>query len=548
MRIHFNQGALVASGALGQNQRAMDNTLNRLSTGLRINRASDDAAGLAVSERMRSQVKGLNQATRNTQDAIAMMQIAEGALDEIHNILQRGRELALQASSDTLTSTDRSYLQQEVGALMEELDRVNDATQYNTKQLFGGGVDSDTATAITEGLQSHWLDAAEQLIQTQYGLSASNIPLKIILESGGAGGVAAYVQANYNVGTGKAVDGTMELHVDVDDFVPAYDASTNIDGGSAPFYSDRIIAHEMVHAIMGVTMDFYNLPTWFKEGAAELLHGAKERVDTDTTLAGGIANLASSASLAGGWAGDSAHYSTAYLAALQLDQDAVGGFSAILGSLQAGNSLDTAIASNTSYSSTADFIAQFDSGDYASAYTTMQSYSGTGAINNPNASASAVVPNGSGTATEDPLSGFIESWEPVSEPFKFQVGANAVDQVDQLEFSITAVSAQGLGLESVSVDGQTAAQGAISSFDSAIDLVSQKRADIGAFINRLEHAVNNLKNAETQQQDAESRIRDIDFAQASTDFSRQQILQQSGMAMLSQANQNSSYILNLLGN
>ena len=121
--------------------------MERLSTGLRINTAGDDAAGLAVSEKMRSQIKGFAMARRNAQDAISLIQTAEGALSESHNILQRLRELAVQSASDTLTDADRAQLQKEVDELVEELDRIATTTEFNTKNLLDGSVQDKSKEA-----------------------------------------------------------------------------------------------------------------------------------------------------------------------------------------------------------------------------------------------------------------------------------------------------------------------------------------------------------------------------------------------------------------
>ena len=137
MRINHNINSMITQGALYKVGLETGKTLNKLSTGLRINRASDDAAGLAVSEQLRTQVKGLNMAKRNAQDGIAAIQIAEGAANEVSDMLQRMRELAVQSANDTLTSTERSYINVEFTALQNEIDRVSEATQYNTQELIG---------------------------------------------------------------------------------------------------------------------------------------------------------------------------------------------------------------------------------------------------------------------------------------------------------------------------------------------------------------------------------------------------------------------------
>ena len=140
MIINHNIMALNAWRGLGQTNSALSKSLEKLSSGMRINRAADDAAGLAISEKMRGQIRGLNQAVRNAQDGISLLQTAEGALNETHSILQRMRELAVQAANDTNTSADRSQIQQEVNQLITEINRIGNTTEFNTQKLLNGSL------------------------------------------------------------------------------------------------------------------------------------------------------------------------------------------------------------------------------------------------------------------------------------------------------------------------------------------------------------------------------------------------------------------------
>jgi flagellin len=137
-RINHNVSAMITGNALRNADRSMTKSLERLSTGLRINRASDDAAGLSVSEQLRSQVSGLNMGSRNIQDGIALINIAEGALNEVEASIQRMRELSIQAANDTLTSVERSYVDIEISQLSREIDRITSGTQYNSQNLLDG--------------------------------------------------------------------------------------------------------------------------------------------------------------------------------------------------------------------------------------------------------------------------------------------------------------------------------------------------------------------------------------------------------------------------
>ncbi len=157
MRINHNVSSMTTQGSLFKTNRSLNKNLEKLSTGLRINRASDDAAGLAISENLRSQVNGAKQARRNAQDGISVLNIAEGAANEVSSILQRMRELAVQSSSETLTDNERKYTDQEFKQLNSEIDRIASVTNYNGMKLvsdastdrFGGG---STGSAL-------WVDA-----------------------------------------------------------------------------------------------------------------------------------------------------------------------------------------------------------------------------------------------------------------------------------------------------------------------------------------------------------------------------------------------------
>jgi len=146
LRINYNLAASAAQRGLAASQDSYAKQAEHLSSGLRINRASDDAAGLAVSEKLKNQVRGLNQAQRNAQDSISLIQTAEGALTETHSLLARMRELAVQSSNDTLTASDRANLNAEFTQLQAEVDRIATSTQFNTALLLNG---SGTATALT---------------------------------------------------------------------------------------------------------------------------------------------------------------------------------------------------------------------------------------------------------------------------------------------------------------------------------------------------------------------------------------------------------------
>ena len=196
MRINHNITALNAYRQLSVNNIGVNKSLEKLSSGMRINRAGDDAAGLAISEKMRGQIRGLNQAVRNAQDAISMIQTAEGALNEVHSILQRMRELAIQAGNDTNTDSDRAEIQKEINQLTSEINRIANTTEFNTQKLLnatsgtvtgpgsGGGGGTDATSFNNEILANTGIT-----LNGSYNSSQGDITLTIRVVSDGEDGV-----------------------------------------------------------------------------------------------------------------------------------------------------------------------------------------------------------------------------------------------------------------------------------------------------------------------------------------------------------------------
>lgn len=510
MIINNNLPALFSYNRLARNNEQLSKSLERLSSGLRINRASDDAAGLAISEKMRAQIRGLDQATRNTQDGISLIQTAEGALNETHSILQRMRELAVQAANGTNTSSDRMHIQKEIDQLKTEIDRISHTTNFNGKKLLDGStaalvstdkqttqvfmrdgltttsqfgqkisgsgnfgltieatpglnqvqktniftviggsapgtealdttklsdieqfrdangnfilsqpqtitivqgdgkttsftitgsdtlgdlrdkmnsaianglgqaditgsadadkfvsyVTSGDSNPIMYGLKNGWLEMAEKRILQYYGIQGTGQDLTVKFYSKATGGIAALVSSMTNpldhLPTGGRAS-NQELWIDTTDFMPAV-FPDGTSPNAPPFYDDRIIAHEMAHAIMSVNMNWNDVPTWFKEGTAELIQGADERVAVD--IGPGGANIAAvMATVNAPWVQTSENYSGAYIAVRYLDSlvaahlGAGHGIKDVIAGL-ATQDMDTVINTTTGLANTAVFTAQ----------------------------------------------------------------------------------------------------------------------------------------------------------------------------------------------
>ena len=211
MIINHNIAALNTYGRLAANNASTGKSLEKLSSGLRINRAGDDAAGLAISEKMRGQIRGLDQAVRNSQDGISLIQTAEGALNETHSILQRMRELAVQSASDTNTSQDRSNIQKEIDQLVKEIDRIATTTEFNTKKLLDGSMGTLVSAATANVLANSAINS---------GITTATVLTALTDKAGNTLGVVegdtvnvsymkngALVTNNITVTTATAVDG-----------------------------------------------------------------------------------------------------------------------------------------------------------------------------------------------------------------------------------------------------------------------------------------------------------------------------------------------------
>lgn len=570
LSLNTNVASLNAQRNLNASQGTLGKALQRLSSGLRINSAADDAAGLAISERMTTQVRGLNQAVRNANDGISMLQTADGALGTVNDSLRRIRELAVQAANATNSQTDRAALQREVEQLTQEVDRVGRTTTFNGQNIFGQSTTSvlgdSGQLAVLDGLQSGWLSAAEDLVRQYYGIEANGNAINIQLTSfsDGGGGVLALVACQVGA-SGPASNIT--LAIDMSDFTPANPPN----GGNAPFYNDRILTHEMTHAVMDATMNvgsmFAGHQQYFLEGTAELIHGADERLYSDIGgSAAGIAGVMAKVNDWGTtWDGSSGAYSAAYAGMRYLDaqiKSAGGqGIKDITTYLAADSSrtLDQALAnaSSGSFTGVADFKTQFQA-DGASFIGSLLSSGSltdtdTGALGGANASggpvrtAASVIPNVATRSGEDQLSGFAESWEQLptgsfaTDTRSLQIGPEAGQTLNIGTFAMN-----GAALDIMDADVVNNANQVIAKMDRALTYINARRADLGAQLNRLDSVIANLSTNAESLTASRSRVQDTDFAAETASLTRSQILQQAGTAMVAQANTTQQLVLQLL--
>lgn len=557
LTVNTNISSSFTRRQLESNSTALGTSLQRLSTGQRINSAKDDAAGLQISNRLTSQVRGLNVATRNANDGISLLQVAEGALQSVTDALQRIRSLGLQAMNGSNGASERSALDQEAQQLLQEINRVNETTTFAGRKVFDQGTFSVLGDldqrAVLNALKGFWISEGEQRVFDAFGLTADGAELEITFTNDSSSQALASVSGTSGAG-GKIFDQVLNVNL------AYFDASTLPNGGSTPQYTDRVIAHEMAHAVMGRTMNFAGLPSWFIEGTAEAVQGADERLAGDT--AGGTNTAAILAAFTADDVSASAGYSGGYAAVRYMHDEikAAGGkgIKDIMGYLQknSGSTLDQALtnASKGAFTSLADFETKF-AADIATYVASLDlTNADTGAIGGFDADGGNVLtaenvllnqgtglPGSQGFKLVEPEL-FNVNGVGGNAIAQFQVGAEAYETI-QVGFS--AFSADAMALSRLDLSKTPGL--AVMDIDDALAYIDRQRGYMGALQNRLESTINNLQSIAENAAASRSRILDTDFAAETSNLVSRQIIQQAAQSVLAQANQRPQAVLSLLG-
>jgi len=486
LRINQNITALNAHRNLVATDSALSKSLERLSSGLRINRAADDAAGLAISEKMRGQIKGLAQAIRNAQDAISLIQTAEGALNETHSILQRMRQLAVQAANDTLTPDDREQIQKEINQLIEELDRIGNTTEFNTKKLLNGQA-GYTVTAQNGEASGGGVTVNGVAYDEGNAIEAEDLDALVTRMTPGTNTKAGVYTVVITQNATKAQIGGKD----------AGDATVD-SGGTI------VLNGVAINVVAGENLDNVVL----KINNVKNLTGVEATVSSNSIVLTSI-NYGSSATINVSGSND-----------LLKDLGLTDGDETVLS--DAGTDIVGTINGKAAIGKggTLTLVAP---GDDADGLSITIDPSKLELASGAKLQFSAVV-DASGAVT-------------------LHIGANK-DQT--MTVSIRDMRAKALGVDQISVLSQTEAEESIAKIDLAINDVSTERSKLGAYQNRLEHTIANLGVAKENLAAAESRIRDVDMAEEMMEFTRSQILLQAGVAMLAQANTLPQAVLQLL--
>lgn len=685
MVIQHNMSAMNANRNLGVVTSSLSKSTEKLSSGYRINRAGDDAAGLAISEKMRGQIRGLNQASTNAQDGISLIQTAEGALTESHSILQRMRELAVQASNDTNTDDDRTQIQNEIEQLTNEIDRIAGTTEFNTKKLLdgsrAGAVSEKAGSTSVEGTFTNSMVSAE--ITTDHSDVAAfteiaRIEITKDFTDGMSTSAAKYTEAELEEAW-KLIEGGITTDADKQDVdkvvaaaiktlktgnlktaqdnVDAYqtaqetntekladlmeaiktvDENAKTSPGKESIFADGVTMEDVTKAFNELislyeksgnttgNLDITNAETDFDKlfsgsttaigtasfgeitaatigtqkvkdaTAVEATAEAVEKTADDTETYAAYAQKVGTAlkNLAKEVAGVNIQATknqdaldkenrklellenTELMQALterelaksvyELDTDASQSEKDIAkvhqdaaqAKIDKLNTAESVLTVTDLFGNTED-TSKFEIDSKVAEDGTLKVTLKNDASDSTKDTV-ITIKNANQLKAGDVLTitsqAMVESHSAATgkEALRLQVGANSGQEVT---LSINSMKAKDLGIvqtkegyegAALDVSTQAGASLAVNAFDLAIQKVSTERAKMGAIQNRLEHTISNLDTSSENLQAAESRIRDTDMAEEMTTYSKNNILQQAGQAMLAQANQSTQGVLSLL--
>jgi flagellin len=486
MVVQHNLSAMNANRMFNITQSSLSSSTEKLSSGYKINRAADDAAGLAISEKMRKQIRGLTQASANAEDGISAVQTAEGALSEVQDMLQRMNELAVKAANGTNSESDRSAIQDEIDQLTTEIDRVSETTKFNETYLLKGDKSKDneytysyknfsadasaTATMSTDSSSTLTMTFTATSPSTEAIQDEQNELVMALRDSG-------VKISKTNGGTGKASDLVYSLELTGD---AANKYTVNITSATAGTFA---IKDSDGNVLANVTTSGGN-------------------ATASTTLAEDSATIVATEIGA-------AQSSAAQAKYYDKDGNAISA-NALSNYFSATGTSSPTVAARSDASQLYDAVGNKTSANTAN----------IGALNDLTHALSLTL----------------------------HVGADSTSN-NQITVNIDAMSAKGLGVNGLKVDGtdDTNALAAIDTIAEALSKVSTQRSALGAVQNRLEHTINNLDNVVENTTSAESQIRDTDMATEMVKYSNANILSQAGQSMLAQANQSNQGVLSLLG-
>ena len=482
--INTNIASLQAQRNLDQSQESLNTSLNRLSSGKRINSARDDAAGLSISNTFTSQIRGLNQAIRNANDGISLSQVAEGALQESTNILQRIRELAIQSANGTNTGTERAALQQEVSQLQQELNRIAETTLFGNRLLLDGSFGTET---FQVGAQANQTISVSLRAASSRDLGANRIDLN-------GSGLGLALPAANSTPANPVLGSNFDIYGSLGVATVNYSA-----GDSARSIAGSINAEQGLTGVSAQARTVVRLDNLASNGVLSFSLNA-----TGSTSATVFVNISDTSDLQDLATAINQQSATTGVVA-RAEGDAVtlineAGDDIEIFSFSGGGSIDV-IARN------------FDDTDASGSIQTLNS----------------------GEPDSTRIVGQV------------RVESSEVFNLSNLDGTVSTDRTSNLAsVDQLTVATQNGSQAAISVVDSAIHYIDSMRAGIGAVQNRLQSTIANLQGVSENASAARSRIQDADFAAETANLTRTQILQQAGIAILAQANAVPQQVLKLL--
>lgn len=609
MVVQHNLLAMNSNRMLGVITGRLAKVTEKLSSGYKINRSADDAAGLAISEKMRRQIRGLTQASINAQDGISLMQVADGALTEVHDMLQRMNELSVKAANGTNTAEDRSYIQAEVDALIAEIDRIGNTTQFNERLVFCGG-DSASGSGSSGGAVSSQdaINAIQNAVSTLNGtISGTGTgTISVVMDSNISDGQAITIAGKsytigastpYDVYTTPAVQGT---HYTVNSVnVPGSASAASMATGSynpldvtvsASFsktptseaeknaqndFLDKIKkgafssskSRRYWHISGTCSNSFYS--AYFRQVDCDVGSGdfpisgdIKQNGTVVGTIRFELANGGTGATIGTSTISGGTITQATYTAAQQKDvltanTDLYNSSGARI--VSSGSKIDVGSMDLSSLRLKTTMPAMADvNGDGiddsnpatisgAKAYELIESSLPTGFTKST--SGGQITYTFAETASSGGSGGTSGSSGSQSglgnDDFVLSLQVGA-EAGQHIDVGLERMNSKVIGVNGLDVTTENSAGSAIDTVKGAIEKISGMRSKYGACQNRLEHTIRNLDNVVENTTSSESAIRDTDMAKSMVEFSKLQILQQVGQSVLAQANQNNSTVLSLL--
>ena len=493
--INTNINSLTAQRNLSTSQNSLATSMQRLSSGLRINSAKDDAAGLAISDRMTSQIRGSNQAARNANDGISLAQVAEGALGAAGSILQRVRELAVQSANATNSASDRAALNAEVGQLTAELDRIAKSTQFNGQNLLDGSFTSATFQVGANANQTITATTAN-FSTSKYG--NNRIGSQSAASAGAAGDLVTGSAVGANPSTARAAAAS------------AVAANSIVVSGATGSSTVAVAAGDSAKTVAA------NINA--SSGTTGVSATARTQIDADTFTAG-------------------ASYSLSVVS----DNSTAVTVAFTVGTPVNGDALAAGISAFNDKSSQTGVTAKLNA-----AGTGITLTNGTGNdIKIANAATSGGPLSLGGVAIAAAATGYITGAITLDSDKTFGI-ANTASAAGFGYFTAASSASQLQATSTLDVSTVDSATRTLATVDSSLAVVNGQRASFGALQSRFETTISNLQTTSENLSASRSRIQDADFAAETANLSRAQILQQAGTAMVAQANQLPQGVLALL--